>query len=441
MTENNDRWWEGLVPSPGEAGASGNPQPADSRQGAVSGDAGTEDSQTVAEQTIAEQTVAEQAAAETVAEQTMAQESAPQPGLDGPDQEAAGHPGATAYPVSGSTNPVAPLGGTIGASGYQAPGYADAGMPQSGYGMPGGQYGSAGQQAGWTRPVEVGWATSTANYTTPAGSYPPPTAGYPTPSGSYPMVGAQPPGYGPPGQPMPGYGGPRKNRTGLIIGIVAVVVALLIGGGIAALVLTQRSSSSNNASSAVSSATSATVDPNSTSTPAVIPGYQGVAVPTFNVAYDVPTGWAVESAATTWLIGGFTGRGQADDGAHYCPGSGYRTVSTITDSGLPDLATAATSVGSTAAQTSYSDPAGTATPAVPVTTLGGIVGQMVETDGKWTPNQPGCSTTSYSIYTFAFAGPTGSALVLTLLADRGTPGELTPDLANQIITSIRTLGN
>ncbi|WP_216892690.1 hypothetical protein [Nocardia alni] len=414
MTENNDRWWEGAVSSPGEASASDDPQPTRPGQGEVSGDTATKTSQTVAEQTVVEQTVAEP----VLAEQAVAQETAPSPEPDAPS-ESAGHPGSTGYPVSGFTNPVVPQGGTVD-------------VPQGGYGVPGGQYDSAGRHAGWTSPMEVGWGTPAANHTPPSGSYP-------TPSGSYPMVGAQPPGYGPPGQPMPGYGGPRKNRTGLIIGIVVVVV-LLIGGGIAALVLTDRSSSSNNASSS-SSERSTTVDPNSTTTPAVIPGYQGVAVPAFDVAYDVPTGWAIESAATTWLIGGFTGRGQADDGAHYCPGSGYRAVSTVTDSGLQDPATAATSVGSTAAQTSYGDSAATAVPAVPLTTLGGIVGQMVETDGNWTPNQPGCTTTSFSIYTFAFPGPKGSALVLTLLADRGTAGELSPDLANQIITSIRALGN
>jgi hypothetical protein len=236
---------------------------------------------------------------------------------------------------------------------------------------------------------------------------------------------------------MSGYGGPRKNRTGLIVAIVAVVIVLVIGGGIAALVLTHKSSSSS--SSSASAPSSATIAPDTSTTPAVVPGYLGVAVPAFNVAYDVPAGWNIESAATTWLLGTLTGRGQADDGAKYCLGSGYRTVSTITDSGLYDLAAAASSVGSAAAQTSYSD-SGTPTPATPLTTLGGIVGQLVETDGSWTPSEPGCTTTTYSVYTFAFPSPTGTALVMTILADRGTQGELTPDLAYRIITSVRTIG-
>ena len=55
----------------------------------------------------------------------------------------------------------------------------------------------------------------------------------------------------------------------------------------------------------------------------------------------------------------------------------------------------------------------------------GADGQYVETSGNWTPGRPGCSTTSFTVHTFAFHARSGAVLVLAILADRGTAGELT----------------
>ncbi|WP_153409925.1 hypothetical protein [Nocardia macrotermitis] len=229
----------------------------------------------------------------------------------------------------------------------------------------------------------------------------------------------------------------RRKRLGmLVVAGVVVIVAVVVGVTVSSRV-SQRAVVVQVTPSAP---VEATISPDTSATEPVIRGYQGVAVPAFGIGYDVPTGWVVEPAHTTWTIGGFTGRGQADEGARYCPGSGYRAVATLTDSGQGDPARAATAVGTTAAQTSYGGSGGgTATPAVELTTRSGITGQYVETSGTWTPSRTGCSTTTFSVYTFAFRGASGSVLVLTILADRGTQGELTPAQAHEILTSVRDL--
>ncbi|MBY8857927.1 hypothetical protein K7711_15680 [Nocardia sp. CA2R105] len=230
----------------------------------------------------------------------------------------------------------------------------------------------------------------------------------------------------------------RGKRAGvLVVAGVALLVAVVAG----ATVLNRLPHRATAAQRSVPpSRTEATLGPDTTTTDAMVQGYQGVAVPALGIGYDVPTGWIIEPASTTWTIGGFTGHGQADEGAHYCPGSGFRAVATLTDSGQGDPAQAATAVGTTAAQTSYGGSGGgTAAPAAELTTRSGITGQYVETSGAWTPSRSGCSTTTFSVYTFAFRAPSGSVLVLAVLADRGTAGELTPAQAREILTSVREL--
>ncbi|MFF3569541.1 hypothetical protein ACFYXQ_17365 [Nocardia jiangxiensis] len=230
----------------------------------------------------------------------------------------------------------------------------------------------------------------------------------------------------------------RGKRVGVL---VVAGVALLVAVAAGVTVLNRLPHQATAAQRSVPpSRTGATLGPDATTTDAMVQGYQGVAVPAFGIGYDVPTGWIIEPASTTWTIGGFTGHGQADEGAHYCPGSGFRAVATLTDSGQGDPAQAATAVGTTAAQTSYGGSGGgAAAPAVELTTRSGITGQYVETSGAWTPSRSGCSTTTFSVYTFAFRAPSGSVLVLAVLADRGTAGELTPAQAREILTSVREL--
>lgn len=225
----------------------------------------------------------------------------------------------------------------------------------------------------------------------------------------------------------------------VVLGVVLLVI-IAVGVTVASRLPDSAAPAAKAGTGVPATRVATTFGPDTTTTNSVVPGDRGVVVPAFGIAYDVPQGWIIEPSRTTWTIGGFTGRGQTDEGAHYCPGSGYRAVATVADSGENDLAQAAKAVGTTAAQTSYEGSGGgTAAPAAQLTTRSGITGQYVEISGTWTPSRPGCSTTTFSVYTFAFHGPSGSALVLTILADRGTPGELPPARAHEILTSVREL--
>ncbi|MEU1208813.1 hypothetical protein [Nocardia sp. NPDC005825] len=284
-----------------------------------------------------------------------------------------------------------------------------------------------------------------------------PTAIYPGqsvpgyPSGAYTgqesvpnYFGQQPvPGYGQP-QPTPGGGG---NRTWIVLAAVLAVI-VVVGGGIAAYALTRDSSSSTTA------ATSTTPGPAPTSrsggpstgpskSGAPKPGAGTVVVPAYGVSYDVPNGWTVgDPSATvpqTGIDGTFTGHGKATEGGGYCPGSAYRSLAYVTRADGSDPAAAALKVAKISAQGGYMDKSGGAASApTAVTTKSGIAGQQVETSGSWKPDPAGCTTTTYSIYTFAFTGPKNALLVLAILADRGTTGELAADQAKQIIASVRT---
>lgn len=277
-----------------------------------------------------------------------------------------------------------------------------------------------------------------------------PASGYP--SGAYPgqqsapnYFGQQPvPGYGQP-QPTPGGGG---NRTWIVLAaIVAVIV--LVGGGIAAYALTRDSSSSTTAAPSTTAGpapTSRSGGPSTTGpskSGAPKPGAGTVAVPAYGISYDVPTGWTVaaqdETEVQAGIDGSFIGHGKATEGNGYCPGSAYRSLAFVTRADGSDPAAAALKIAKISAQGGYTDKTGGAPGApTPVTTKSGVTGQQVETSGSWKPDPAGCTTTTYSIYTFAFTGPKNALLVLAILADRGTTGELAADQAKQIIASVRT---
>ncbi|MFJ1456165.1 hypothetical protein [Nocardia sp. N2S4-5] len=295
--------------------------------------------------------------------------------------------------------------------------------------------------------------------------YAPQPHGYPPAAQPYeypPLDGQQPfPGQYPPPAPY-GAPPPRGNNTGLIVGLVVgglvlvlvavgVVVAVSKSGSgentAAGTTTTSAARSSAAASSAptteYTTAPPTAAQPGSTTTP-VVPGFQGVAVPARGIAYDVPAGWKIDKES---MIRGFedgrgnriSGTGTAVDGEDYCPSSN-RTITFVSRSDQPNPATAATDVGKKAADYGFNAPSdATATPAVSLTTSTGVAGQMVETSGTWHADNPGCTTTRFSVYTFAFPGPQNPTLVLTIAADRGVPGEITPDVAQQIFTSIRKL--
>jgi hypothetical protein len=233
----------------------------------------------------------------------------------------------------------------------------------------------------------------------------------------------------------------RSGGSGTIIAVIAVVVVLVIGVAVAVGVAASSSDESTTAAS-TSTTTTKSGPLSGTSTAPLAPGSKGVLIAGYRVAYDVPSAWTIHSAGDTMSFsdatGAIDGRGQATEGADYCPGSVYRAMAAVTSTTETDLAAAAQSVAKIAAAGGYSDPTGGKISApTSVKTQSGISGQFVETSGPWTPQVPGCTANAYSVYTFGFRNAANMALVLTILVDRGTTGELTADQAKKMIDSLR----
>ncbi|MGW3540722.1 hypothetical protein [Nocardia niigatensis] len=242
-------------------------------------------------------------------------------------------------------------------------------------------------------------------------------------------------------QPIPGneqLPAAAGRRTPYILGALAAVIVL--AGCFAAYTLSQDSSGSSTASATDSPGGPSATGPAKPGAPK--PGSTTVVAPTLGISYDVPAGWTIadpaEITAQTGTDGSVIGHGKATEGNDYCAGSAYRTLVFLTRTDGSDLAAAATRVAKISAEGGYSDATG-GNPGAPaaVTTASGLTGQRVEATGSWQPPAPGCTTTSYSVYTFAFTGPRNALLVLAILADRGTEGELRADRAGQIIASVR----
>ncbi|MFD4356275.1 hypothetical protein ACFWPX_27245 [Nocardia sp. NPDC058518] len=259
------------------------------------------------------------------------------------------------------------------------------------------------------------------------------------PFAQQPGYGQQPYGYAPAPQqysPPPRRGG----GSGGIIAVVSVIVVLAIG--VAVAVAFAARSSDESTTSAGSTTTTKAGPLSGTSTAPLAPGSKGVLIPTYRVAYDVPSAWTIHSDSDpmsfTTANGSVDGRGQATEGADYCPGSVYRAMAAVTSSTETDLAAAAKSVAKISAAGGYSDPTGgkISTPSS-MKTQSGVSGQFVETSGAWTPQIPGCTANAYSVYTFGFRNAANTTLVLTILVDRGTTGELTADQAKKMIDSLR----
>ncbi len=266
--------------------------------------------------------------------------------------------------------------------------------------------------------------------------------GQPYPGQPYPGAGAGQPyagqGYplGQPQYPYPGgYGQPpKRGNNGLMIGLLVVgVVAVLAIVGVVAFAV-NRGSSSDEAGSTTS--TSSTSRYTGAQTPApVVPGFRTVAAQTAGFAYDVPGTWSVGAASTFRIAGTAT----ASDGDDYCPGSAYRTVSFVSPSSASDLGDAARTVAMSAARSGYSNSTDATASSPTSLTAKGVTGKSVQVTGSWRPSRSGCTTTTYSIYAFAFTLSNGSTQVLGIVADTGTTGELTPSVAAQILGSVRPL--
>ncbi|MFD6463953.1 hypothetical protein, partial [Streptomyces roseolus] len=201
----------------------------------------------------------------------------------------------------------------------------------------------------------------------------------------------------------------------------------------------QENSSATSATSLTTTKSKAPPSPRSTFPPA-IPGFQGVAVSTRGIAYDVPAQWEVDSPGT---IRGFEnsagdrigGTGTATEGEDYCPETS-RALSFVSRPDPTDAATAAAEVGRLAAKVGFEDlSGGETTMPVEFGTATGILGQLAETSGL--RHTPGCTGDRYSVYTFVFPGPQHPLLALTVSAARNTPGEITPEVVRQILSSVR----
>ncbi len=234
---------------------------------------------------------------------------------------------------------------------------------------------------------------------------------------------------------------PRKGNAGLLIGIGAVVLVLAVVIVTAVVIGT---GGDDEAAVAAPTTTTQTAPPTGTSTAPVTPGWQGVLLADERIAYDVPPSWQIASESDSVVIlglsGMFAGTGKAYEGENYCPGSAYRGLAGIalsTENTLPEAATTAARI---AAEGGYSDSTGgKITAPTSLTTKSGLAGQFVESSGSWTPARPGCTTTTYSVYTFAFEKAAGLPMVMAILVDRGTTGELSADDAKKMIASIRLI--
>ncbi|MBF6235829.1 hypothetical protein [Nocardia otitidiscaviarum] len=247
---------------------------------------------------------------------------------------------------------------------------------------------------------------------------------------------------------------PRRNSAGPVLGVVGVVLVLaaVVAAGLFAPSSSDdtRDTPSTRMAISVPRTTSPppgtiTMPPRSPATTvAVLPGYQGVEVASRGVAYDVPAEWTVDKPG---IIRGFegdsgrmSGTGTTVDGKDYCESS-TRTVTFVHRSSQSDPAVAAVEVARRVAELGFDGPewGRRTSPAAPVTTLSGITGQMSETSGTWTPKSAECASTRFSVYTFAFPGPEHPMLVLTIAADREVDGEVTPELAREIFSSVRLI--
>ncbi|AYF76219.1 hypothetical protein D7D52_22955 [Nocardia yunnanensis] len=317
--------------------------------------------------------------------------------------------------------------------------------PAQGWGYPvAGQQGWAPQDGG--QPVE--YPPYQPQYQQPGYQDPgqpqyQPTQQYFTPQPGPEFPGQQQfPGYP---QPVPPSRGP--NRIWLLVGAI-VLVLVLVGGGLAAYVMTRDGSDSSTTALPLTSASTAPTGKKSSpsATPSTAPksGARTVVAPALGISYDVPSGWTIaaptETTVQTGTDGTLFGYAKSSEGQDYCPGSAFRSLVSVAQvDGVTDLGLAATKAAKISIESGYDDPTG-GKPGAPtaVTTTAGITGQQVEASGPWKPTLSGCTTNAYSVYTFAFTGPRNATLVLSVLADRGTTGELPADQAKALIASVRT---
>jgi len=270
--------------------------------------------------------------------------------------------------------------------------------------------------------------------------------------------------YLPPGQRYvpPNAKGSKGSGAAVAIACAAAAVVLLLVAGVVVVVLSNRSSSTETVATTTSPVetpprtSSRTTAPRTPTAPTSVPppppvmaGWQTVAAPDRNTAYDVPPGWKV---ATQGTIGGFetkrgdrvVGKGYAKFGDDFCEKYAAKATSALTNSPSNDPAVAAREVATRWATVAFTSDATGAVPPLqtgeprPVPSLAGKSGVLIEVSAPLEKERD-CSAASASMYAFATPSPGGGMLVLVIYAARGVADAVSPEAVQQMVSSVRPL--
>ncbi|MBA8823469.1 hypothetical protein FHX42_000798 [Saccharopolyspora lacisalsi] len=261
---------------------------------------------------------------------------------------------------------------------------------------------------------------------------------------------------GPPPGPPPGP--PRKSRAALIstlaitvVGIVVITATVMIVGGDDTK---NQASTTASATTTTTSTTTTSPSPSSTAsshnTPAVVPGWQGVALPEAGIAYDIPPGWETR-------LDRFSGyKNKNGDSVSmtnfssykrdFCPSAdlSYRARVGVTTTEEKDPVRAAEKTLQKWAMLGWSTEDGTPpgiakNPITPVSVEGNSNGQPQLLSATITPAAPGpCGTESVFISILALPSNAEAALLIGI-ADQGVPEAVPPQTINRSLTSLRWL--
>lgn len=261
---------------------------------------------------------------------------------------------------------------------------------------------------------------------------------------------------------------PRRSRAPVIAAIsVAAVVAISIvttvvlinsggPGNVAAPAgppspVPEPTVSSSSASASASSIPASRTENVREPVPPAVPGWRGMALPEFGVAYDIPPGWKPETGS----LSGFenesgervTMSGYSSYMRDFCPEAdlSFRARVGLTGSNDPDPVVAADNAIREWARMGWGTETGvppdvTPNPVEAVTVDGGLIEAKL-VSGTVTPAEPGpCSPPS--VYVGVLAVPTTgdkNAALLIGIADQGVPGAVPPADINRSLTSLRLL--
>ncbi|GAA3356087.1 hypothetical protein [Saccharopolyspora gregorii] len=265
-----------------------------------------------------------------------------------------------------------------------------------------------------------------------------------------PQPAAAPP---PPPPPPP----PKRNRGPLValsaavaVVLVVVITAVLFGGSgeddDAQAGTAPAPASESLAAPQTSAETSPGSSPPTAPAPApLVPGWQAVAVPKRQAAYDVPPEWRLETPDNV------IGFGEQDDPVTmtgvaiyqrgYCPdrGGSFRALAGATARRGPDDATVATDTARRFAELAYgADARIELGPPQPVVLPGGLPGTKVVATAF--PAPAACGAPSAVVNVLATNGNGESSVVHVVGADQEVPGAVTPDVLDGITASVRPAG-